>query len=67
LLFNNVSCKDLRKIERREPEGGHSNNFFRYAAINIPHDDKKHKGGEDAWVASNNLLTVADGVGGWAN
>lgn len=28
---------------------------------------KKEKGGEDAWVASHNLLVVADGVGGWAN
>ena len=41
--------------------------YFRYAASNIPHPTKVEKGGEDAWVASSNLLVVADGVGGWAN
>ena len=34
---------------------------------NIPHDDKVDKGGEDAWTASQTLIAVADGVGGWAN
>ena len=33
----------------------------------IPHDDKVYKGGEDAWTASDRLIAVADGVGGWAN
>jgi len=33
----------------------------------IPHPDKKHKGGEDASFACSNLLSVADGVGGWAD
>lgn len=27
---------------------------------------KKQKGGEDAWVASNNLIVICDGVSGWA-
>ena len=31
----------------------------------IPHIDKRHKGGEDAYVARSDLLVVADGVGGW--
>jgi protein phosphatase PTC7 len=31
----------------------------------IPHPDKEHRGGEDAFYASENLLVVADGVGGW--
>ena len=44
-----------------------SSRYFRYGAKNIPHITKKEKGGEDAWVASHNLLVVADGVGGWAN
>lgn len=39
---------------------------FIYGASNIPHDDKVYKGGEDAWLAQNNLLVVADGVGSWA-
>ena len=32
----------------------------------IPHDSKKDKGGEDGWAATDNLIVVADGVGGWA-
>ena len=41
--------------------------FFRYGVTNIPHEDKRHKGGEDAWYASHDMLAVADGVGGWAD
>ena len=68
VLLSGVSgYVDKRKITRAEPEGGSSSSYFRYAVRNTPHDDKKDKGGEDAWVASNNLLVVADGVGGWAN
>lgn len=32
----------------------------------LPHQDKKAKGGEDAVVASDTLLCVCDGVGGWS-
>lgn len=32
----------------------------------LPHDDKVHKGGEDAFAATKTLLAVADGVGGWS-
>ena len=31
----------------------------------IPHYEKRHKGGEDAYVATDKLIVVADGVGGW--
>jgi protein phosphatase PTC7 len=42
---------------------------FRFAAktVIIPHDDKRHRGGEDAAANSDRLLVVADGVGGWAS
>ena len=30
-----------------------------------PHPDKVGKGGEDALLASHDLMVVADGVGGW--
>ncbi len=33
----------------------------------IPHPEKAHKGGEDAYYVSSNILAVADGVGGWAD
>ncbi len=32
----------------------------------IPHVEKAYKGGEDAFCAHDQLLSVADGVGGWA-
>ncbi len=33
---------------------------------NLPHDDKVDRGGEDGWTASQKLIAMADGVGGWA-
>lgn len=33
----------------------------------IPHPDKAHRGGEDAYYNSTRMLVVADGVGGWNN
>ena len=35
-------------------------------ACMIPHPDKVHKGGEDAYFLSPHIMGVADGVGGWA-
>jgi len=40
---------------------------FSHAYRNIPHSEKIEKGGEDAWYVSDDLLVVADGVGGWAD
>lgn len=33
----------------------------------LPHIDKRHKGGEDAYWTSDTMIAVADGVGGWAD
>jgi len=33
----------------------------------IPHPDKAHRGGEDAYFNSTLMLAIADGVGGWNN
>jgi hypothetical protein len=52
---------------RTETPGGLSSRYFRYGATAIPHKSKAHRGGEDAWLASDKLLGVADGVGGWIN
>lgn len=38
---------------------------FKQQASLIPHPEKAHRGGEDAYFASHELLIVADGVGGW--
>ena len=40
---------------------------FNYGVAMLPHREKKHKGGEDAFVSSDSLLSVCDGVGGWAS
>lgn len=39
--------------------------YFRYGSSNIPHPQKRYKGGEDAWFVEEDLMVVADGVGGW--
>ena len=55
---NNVLLDpDLRKRKAR----------FVHKTIIIPHDDKIHRGGEDAASTSEDMLVVTDGVGGWAN
>lgn len=33
----------------------------------IPHIDKRAKGGEDAYAATDTMVAIADGVGGWAD
>ncbi len=40
--------------------------IFKTGICSIPHDDKRNKGGEDAFVVTPTLIVVADGVGGWA-
>lgn len=39
---------------------------FNFGSFMIPHPDKAYKGGEDAVFVSDKILSVADGVGGWA-
>jgi len=40
-------------------------NYFNYGCSYLPRADKVAKGGDDANYESENLLAVADGVGGW--
>jgi len=51
----------ITEKQRHKPTGSH----FHWGVANIPHDSKRHKGGEDAWVTSEKLIAIADGVGGW--
>ena len=41
--------------------------FFKVGVANNPKFDKRHKGGEDGFSisASQRMIMVADGVGGW--
>jgi hypothetical protein len=41
--------------------------YFESRTVIIPHDEKIDRGGEDSAHACDTLITVADGVGGWAN
>lgn len=41
-------------------------NTFKAGVFMNPHPEKRHKGGEDAACVTDNVLSVADGVGGWA-
>jgi protein phosphatase PTC7 len=52
---------------RKEAAQAKSNkvNTLTAACANIPHWEKAHRGGEDAWILTNSLIGVADGVGGW--
>ena len=40
-------------------------NHFKAAVTQIPHYKKRDRGGEDAYILSEELVAVADGVGGW--
>ena len=40
--------------------------FFQSKTVIIPKDETIKKGGEDSADSADGLLTVADGVGGWA-
>ena len=33
----------------------------------IPHPEKAHRGGEDAFAFSDRMVALSDGVGGWAD
>ena len=39
--------------------------YFFHKTIIIPKDDKRHRGGDDDALATDKMLVVADGVGGW--
>lgn len=59
-FFNNSSVSNEKKeIFNR--------NFFSFGSCNIPQREKAEKGGEDAFAVNPKLITIADGVGGWAD
>lgn len=51
------------KVEEESPK---QINVFNAGVFMNPHFEKRDKGGEDAATLSENLIAVADGVGGWA-
>ena len=63
LLLGTTEAKKPRKSYNGREEG---KLYFEFAQRNIPHSEKIEKGGEDAWFVDEDFMTVADGVGGWA-
>jgi hypothetical protein len=53
---------DIKKVDADMSNVG---NKFKAAVTQIPYYKKRDRGGEDAFVISEEILTVADGVGGW--
>ena len=47
-------------------QGKINNRIQLFSVFVLPHMQKRHKGGEDAAVLTDRVLSVADGVGGWA-
>jgi protein phosphatase PTC7 len=41
--------------------------FGSRAVCALPHPDKRHRGGEDAFISNDFIVAVADGVGGYAS
>ena len=61
-MSNTVDVESSSSVEEKA-----SQLYFNFGLCMLPHQDKKHKGGEDASVANGELLCVCDGVGGWAS
>lgn len=59
LYFQSQSKKSAANAKSSTP------NSLQTGFCNIPHAKKAHRGGEDAWIATDSLIAVADGVGGW--
>ena len=71
-FFGSSSSKkeadSTNKIETTKPVMTQTKSLkFASGVCVIPHDEKRFKGGEDAWCANDKLISVADGVGGWAD
>ena len=48
-------------------KGDYKENTFYSGSYSIPRRDKLSTGGEDAYICSKQLISVADGVGGWVD
>ena len=75
MLLNRFNTKSLSRITELCQQIIKNNsqtsitqiNRFNSHSYGIPHPEKAHKGGEDAYFCNSQLLCVADGVGGWAS
>lgn len=62
------SSSSAQDKDKAAPAAAQTSGFqFRSGVYLKPHDDKVYKGGEDAYAITDTLISVADGVGGWAD
>jgi protein phosphatase PTC7 len=59
-IKSNFSTKIINNLENSKGL------IFNFGVTSLPHREKRAKGGEDASCASKEILSVADGVGGWS-
>ncbi|KAN0016229.1 hypothetical protein ACTFIU_006192 [Dictyostelium citrinum] len=69
-IINNINnINNYNSGEECTGAGGEGNFHLNSGVCVIPHPNKRHKGGEDAYFISldQNVIGVADGVGGWGD
>jgi len=59
----NIDSSNLTSYTQAQANFG----FLKSGATIIPHPKKEFKGGEDSLAIRPKMVSVADGVGGWAN
>ncbi len=59
-----ILAAGLAELNSRKSEAS-GKNYFKSAYRNRPDPEKIERGGEDAWIISDDMVAVADGVGGW--
>ena len=68
-IYNDIYSLKFSECEAAESVTGRGKPVavkFNQAPYMIPHIEKRARGGEDAYVSRDDLLVVADGVGGWS-
>ena len=69
-LLNAIGCDPLSNIfydTFKSSKLDSMYGYFKSGFTIIPHPEKVAKGGEDALVVRSDLISVADGVGGWGS
>ena len=65
MKFSNILPIYIKKLLNNNNKQFSESYKFNVGVVKIPHYSKKDKGGEDALAITEQLICVADGVGGW--
>jgi len=67
-ILNVFACSALAMTGKNDTTNANTaNGYFKSGSTLIPHPEKAYKGGEDALIVKERMISVADGVGGWAH